>query len=108
MEQIEIKTTSKKEDIELIDGEQLEQTEIFSDIEHQLNFSHRRKNSTRKESIISLENEIKNLRCHIEEDERLIDDKLKEMSEREILGKRLKVKLLLKINFERKNETLKR
>ncbi len=108
MEQIEIKTTSKKEDIEQIDGEQLEQTEIFSDIEHQLNFSYRRKNSTRKESIISLENEIKNLRCHIEEDERLIDDKLKEMSEREILGKRLKVKLLLKINFERKNETLKR
>ena len=37
--------------------------------------------------LIGLEKEICNLRQHIEDDDHLLDEKLKEMAEREIFGK---------------------
>ena len=103
MEQKEIKTNENKE---LYDGEQQlslsrkesVQYDIMSDSENLQQMNLRRKQSTRKESIISLENEVKNLRFHIEEDDRLIDDKIKEMSNHEILGERAIIYFLLIIN----------
>lgn len=44
-------------------------------------------NQKENEILIGLEREILNLKKHIEQDDHLLDEKLKELAERDIIGK---------------------